>query len=517
MSDPSPARHKMPNFIQRLITIPTKEERIRARAGAPLNPFKLAAMLTPLQAAWWLSGFSAWSVDAADFFAVSLNVARLATYFGFGKNNHKVTTAITLTVLLRPVGGIIFGLLSDRYGRKWPLIFNLVLIAAFSVATARVQTFHQFLAVRALFGIGMGGIWGMATATAIENMPRAPRGLFSGMLQQGYPVGYIISAVINIAWVNHSGDWRILFYVGAGLSLLAALFRLVLPESALFLRIKAERKAYPSTATWVKTFTSEVKWLARNCTVRVIYGILIVTGLSFMAHASQDAYPLILQKAKGLSPYQASVATIIGSCGAVVGGLAAGYISQYIGRRLTVVIYSAAAGLLIPAWMLPNSFSRLAAGVFFLQFMVQGVGGILPALLQDMAPTRYRATFPGVVHQTGVMLTAYSAQIITTIGDHNPIRNPKYVPGGQQPETIPNYANVSAIFLAIVVVFLLLVVIFGPEYDGAPALENTEAVSLASSSSGTDKTSPTEKAASELDSGSRASDIEQQQLAKPSH
>ncbi|CAD6886278.1 unnamed protein product [Tilletia controversa] len=142
MPDTPRRRRGMPNVLRRLVTLPTKEERIRARAGAPLNPFKIAAMLTPLQTAFFLSGWLVWTVDACDFFAVSLNVARLTTFFGFGKNNHKVTTAITLTVLLRPLGGIIFGLLSDRYGRKWPLIFNLLLIAAFSLASARVQTFE---------------------------------------------------------------------------------------------------------------------------------------------------------------------------------------------------------------------------------------------------------------------------------------------------------------------------------------------------------------------------------------
>ncbi|KAE8247735.1 hypothetical protein A4X06_0g4226, partial [Tilletia controversa] len=429
------------------------------------------------------------------------------------KNNHKVTTAITLTVLLRPLGGIIFGLLSDRYGRKWPLIFNLLIIAAFSLASARVQTFEQFLAVRSLFGIGMGGIWGLATATSLENMPAPARGLFSGFVQQGYPAGYILAATINIVWVNHSGDWRILFYFGAGLSAAAAAFRLALPESPLFLQLKAQKQATRSTVGPVKAFIAEFKWLAKNCTGRLIYAILIVVALSFMAHASQDVYPLILQKSKGLSAYQSSVATIVGSCGAVIGSIIAGYVSQYLGRRLTVAVYAALAGLLIPAWMLPTTFSGLAAGVFFLQAMVQGVGGILPAMLQEMAPAHHRASFPGIAHQTGVMITACSAQIITTIGDHHQIPNPQYVPGGKEPETIPDYPKVSAVFLAIVVVYTLLVVIFG-RYDSSPDLgASGEDTSSVPSSSEDEARSSDDKVIAENDGSAPAGDLEQQKAA----
>ncbi|KAK0523580.1 hypothetical protein OC842_006096 [Tilletia horrida] len=466
----------MHRFLQRLITVPTKEERARARAGAPLNPFKLAAMLSPLQAAFWAVGFLSWASDAADFFAVSLNVARLTTFFGFGKDNHKVTAAITLTVLLRPIGGLLFGLLSDRYGRKWPMVANLVLISAFSLATARVKTFHQFLAVRALFGIGMGGIWGQSCTLALENMATPATGLFSGLLQQGYPFGYILVAIVNLAWVNHThDDWSILFYFGAILSAIVAVLRLLLPESPHFVEIKKQRRAARgSQPASIKVFVEEIKWLIKNAGGRLVYGIMLVAGLSFLAHASQDVYPLILQKSKGLTAHQSSVSVIVGMTGGIVGGLTAGYVSQYCGRRLTIAAYSIASALLVPAWMLPTTFSGLAAGAFFLQFFVQGMGGVLPALLQDMAPRRYKATFPGVVHQTGVMISACSAQIETTIGDHLQIHNPKFIAGGKEPETIPDYAKVSAIFLAIMASYVLLVVIFGPEYDGRPKLDESD-------------------------------------------
>lgn len=166
-----------------LFKLPSKEERIQARAGASLNPIKLMMMLTPIQGALFFSGWLAWTMDAWDFFSVSLSVARLEKFFD--KEAHTVTTAITLTLLFRPLGAAIFGLISDRYGRKWPLVINLIIIAILSLGTGFCKTFPQFLGVRCLFGIGMGGIWGLATANALENMPAAARGLFSGILQQG--------------------------------------------------------------------------------------------------------------------------------------------------------------------------------------------------------------------------------------------------------------------------------------------------------------------------------------------
>ena len=163
----------MKDVTHGLFHLPSKEERIAARAGAPLNPFKLAAMLTPMQGLLFFSGWLAWTVDAIDFFAVSLGSVALGTTFK--KTSTQIQTAITLTLLFRPLGAVIFGLLSDRYGRKWPLIANLIIVATLSMGTSGCKTFGAFLAVRSLFGIGMGGIWSQAAAVALENMPPAPR------------------------------------------------------------------------------------------------------------------------------------------------------------------------------------------------------------------------------------------------------------------------------------------------------------------------------------------------------
>ncbi|KAG9021918.1 hypothetical protein FS837_006865, partial [Tulasnella sp. UAMH 9824] len=195
-----------------------------------LNIGHALANLEPMQWLLFLSGFLAWSMDAFDFFSVSLTVPYLSEQFG--KDTHDITTAITLTLLFRSLGAVIFGVISDRFGRKWPLVFNLILVAILELGSGFCNTFQQFLAVRSLFGVGMGGIWGQAAATGLENLPAELRGLFSGILQEGYAFGYLIAAVVDLYLVP--GDphtWRSLFWLGSGLSFGVALFRAALPES----------------------------------------------------------------------------------------------------------------------------------------------------------------------------------------------------------------------------------------------------------------------------------------------
>lgn len=452
-----------------LFKVPSKEERVAARAGAPLNPFKLAAMLTPIQGLLFFSGWLAWMVDAWDFFSVSLSVSRLQVQFD--KSNKDITTAITLTLLFRPLGAAIFGLISDRYGRKWPLVVNLIIIAVLSLGSGFVNTFGEFLAVRSLFGIGMGGIWGMATSNALENMPAAPRGLFSGILQQGYAVGYLFAASVNLTWVARTNNWRILFFLGAGLSLFAALVRAVLPESEVFRRIQEERRATGTTSNKGRVFLQQTGEMIKHNWVRVVYGILLMTGFNFLSHSSQDLYPTMIEKTSlaylpdAKAKLLASKATIIGNCGAIAGGFVAGYLSQYLGRRLTIITFVVFTGAMIAPWILPKTFSGLAAGAFFVQFGVQGAWGVVPVYLSEISPPAFRATFPGVCYQIGNMVSAASAQIEATGGANIQIPNPRY-PGPDQAPTINDYAKVSAILLGVVCAYLLIVVSFGQEYRG---------------------------------------------------
>jgi len=443
-----------PYFLRNLI--PRKEMRTQ---GRPL--LQVLAGLTWIQWAQFWSGWLAWSCDAIDFFSVSLSVSHLATQFN--RPTKDITTAITLTLLLRSAGAVIFGVLSDRYGRKWPLVANLVMISVIELGTGFVNSYHVFLAVRSLFGIAMGGIWGLAASTALENMPVEARGLASGVLQQGYAVGYLFAAVINLRLVPEvSVGWRALFWTAAGISMFAAFVRLLLPESEIFLRAKAaERAAGHSTKNKTKVFLHETKEMLKTHWLLCIYAVLLMTGFNFLSHGSQDLYPTYLTTSKGFTENNATIATIIGNCGAIAGGAVAGWVSQYIGRRLTIVIFVLLIGAFIPLWILPTGFSALAAGAFCIQFGVQGAWGVIPIQLAEMSPPAFRATFPGVAYQLGNMVSSASAQIEATGGD-----NLKTHLAGN-PNPVPDYATVQGILIGVVSAFVLVITIIGPENHGS--------------------------------------------------
>lgn len=257
--------------------------------------------------------------------------------------------------------------------------FVTSLVAVLELGAGFVQNFKQFLALQSLFGVGMGGIWGLAASTALENLPVELRGVGSGFLQEGYAVGYLIAAVINLYLVPEvKSGWRALFWTASGISLFTAFLRSLLPESEYFLRAKeADRANGTNTSKKTKIFLHEVKEMLKRHWLLCIYAVLLMTGFNFLSHGSQDLYPTYLQQSKGFSAHNATVATIIGNLGAIAGGIVAGFISQYIGRRLTMIIMVLLVGAFIPLWILPSSFSALSAGAFCIQFGVQGAWGVV--------------------------------------------------------------------------------------------------------------------------------------------
>ncbi|KAI5830356.1 MFS general substrate transporter [Schizophyllum commune Tattone D] len=458
----------MPYFLRNMI--PKREKREDRR---PI--LQVLGTLTWVQWALFFSGWLAWTCDAIDFFSVSLSVKRLSVQFG-DRPIHDITQSITLTLLFRSVGAILFGIISDRFGRKWPLVINLLIIAILELGAGFMQTFAQFLALRSLFGIGMGGIWGLAAATALENLPVEVRGLASGILQQGYAVGYLLAAVINLKLVpSTSESWRTLFWTAAGISFFAAGVRLVLPESEVFLRVKEAKRAAGLAGgageSRTRVFLRETRQMLRKHWLLCIYAVLLMSGFNFLSHGSQDLYPTYLQVSKGFTDHQASVATIIGNCGAIAGGVLAGFLSQYLGRRLTIVAFVCLLAAFIPLWILPNGFSALAAGAFCVQFGVQGAWGVIPIQLAEMSPPAFRATFPGVAYQLGNMVSSASAQIEATGGDHQrtTLKNPDgtLVIKDGQPVDIPDYAKVQGILIGVVAAFVILITIIGPENHGS--------------------------------------------------
>ncbi|KAK0530553.1 hypothetical protein OC834_003268 [Tilletia horrida] len=456
--------------LQAILRLPSKAELERNRAGG-VNPLKIMATIKPLPAAFFLCAWFAWIVDACDIFALSLSIARLSTYFGFGNSNHQVMFASTVSTLLRPIGALVFGGLSDRYGRKWPFIFNLLCISLLSLATSFCRTFAEFMAVRALFGIGVGGMWGLAATTGLENLDGPARALLSGILQEGFSLGYIISAVVNIIASTHLAGpdgWRALFIFGACASALAAFFRLLLPESPYFVQRRAKIASSSWSSAKLRRTCAEVKLVLSKYWGRTLYGTCMMILLVMLARATSEMYPLLLSLTKGLSQTKTSQLIIIGSVGAILGGIIGGFASHHIGHRYTIIASKLLAGVLIPAWLLPHSFSGLAAGVFFLQMAAHGGTGVIPGLLSNLSPPQYRATMSGLMLQLGIMISSFSGPTMTAIGDRMQIPNPNFKPGNGSLKTVPDYTATSGIFTGIVIGCLVLFTLLGPDFTNPP-------------------------------------------------
>ncbi|KAJ7455595.1 carboxylic acid transporter protein [Mycena galericulata] len=430
--------------------------RLPSRPPPGQNLIQLFKQLTWLQWAFFCVGWLAWMCDALDFFSVGLSVPALGTQFN--KDTTDITQAITLTLLFRTVGAVIFGLFSDRFGRKWPLVLNLLFVAVLELGAGFVQTFRQFLVLRSLFGIGMGGIWGMAASTSLENLPVGLRGIGSGVLQQGYTVGYLIAAVISLELVPEvSQGWRSLFWAASGISLFVAILRVLLPESTPFLRGRRSAESHGITSEGQRTrvFLHETRVMLSRHRVLCLYAVLLMIGFTFLSHGSQDLYPTYLQKTKGFTAHSATIATIIGNCGAIAGGTIGGWASQHLGRRITAVLFTLLTAAFIPLWIIPSGFHSLSAGAFCVQFGVQAAWGVIPIHLTEMAPPAFRASFPGVVYQLGNMVSSASAQIEATGGNHF-----KTTVNGV---VVPDYAKVQGILIGVVAAFLIVVTLIGPE------------------------------------------------------
>jgi len=241
--------------------------------------------------------------------------------------------------------------------------------------------------------------------------------------------------------------------------------RALLPESQVFIRAREERQNDPEKPTQSKTriFFHEVGQMLKKHWLLAIYAVLLMTGFNFLSHGSQDLYPTYLQESKGFSKFNATVATIIGNCGAITGGVVAGCLSQYIGRRLTIIIFVLLVGVFIPLWIIPTTFSKLSAGAFCVQFGVQGAWGVVPILLSEISPPAFRSTFPGVAYQLGNMVSSASAQIEATGGEHSRTT----IQGPNGPEDVPNYAQVQGIFIGVVAAYLIVMTLIGPENHGS--------------------------------------------------
>ncbi|KIW10238.1 hypothetical protein PV08_11200 [Exophiala spinifera] len=417
------------------------------------NPISLFAQLSARDWLFFLVGLAAWTADAFDFHALSIQTVKLAKYYHTSKTN--VTTAITLTLLLRSVGAAMFGLAGDKFGRKYPMVINMIILGLLQVATIYSSTFSQFLAVRSLFGLFMGGVYGNAIAMALENCPVDARGLMSGILQQGYSLGYVIAASCNLGVGGSTDSWKTVFWIGTGLSIAVGLIRLMFPESKQFVAAKKAGAGHSSPrAFWIETR----KMLAQEWRM-CVYCIILMTWFNYYSHTSQDSYTTFMLTQKELNNAAASRASIIMKTGACVGGTIIGYISQWFGRRRAIIVSALVSGLLIPAWILPTTERSLSATGFFMQFFVQGAWGVIPIHLNELSPPAYRSSFPGITYQLGNMISSPSAQIVNAIAE-------KITVTAVDGEPAPAYGPTMGIATAIIAIGIAVTTAFGPERRG---------------------------------------------------
>src|SRR5260370_20225536 len=349
-----------------------------------------------------LAGFLGWMLDAFDFFLLVFCLTAIAR--DFHQPDRAIALSITLTLAFRPVGAFIFGALADQYGRRGPLMLALVFYSVIEVLSGLAPNYTTFLVLRALFGIGMGGEWGVGTSLAMEAAPTKKRGLLSGILQQGYPAGYLLAALCYV-FVFPKFGWRPLFFIGGLPALLAIFVRMRVKESDVWKKTKQD--------TW-KDFVQVlgVHWKL------FIYIAVFMAGLQLTTHGTQDMYPTFLERYWHYGPTERASITAISMVGALIGGIFFVLLSDPLGRRRMIIIAMFAAIIAIPLWAFSSSKFCLIAGAVAMQFLIQGAMGIVPAHLSELSPNSVRGFLVGFGYQCGVLLSSAVVYIEAMLAVH---------------------------------------------------------------------------------------------------
>src|SRR3989442_4454603 len=325
------------------------------------------------------TGCLGWTLDAFDFYLVVMTLTAIAKEFG--KSDADIAASIGLTLAFRPVGAFIFGLLADRYGRRLPLMLDLIFYSGVEVLSGLAPSYATFLLLRALFGIGMGGERGVGASLVMEKGPPHKRGMYSGLLQHGYAAGYLLAALCYF-FVFPRWGWRPLFFIGGLPALLALFIRLRVSESEV----------------WKKTRHADWSSLGRTIISHwklFLYIVVLMAGMNFASHGTQDLYPTFLQRYRGLGPGTRSWVTIVSMIGALSGGVLFGMFSDRIGRRRGIILALGLAVLVIPLWAFAPTLGLLVAGAFVIPFMVQGAWGVIPAHITELSPDSVPSLLPG--------------------------------------------------------------------------------------------------------------------------
>src|ERR1700691_2470035 len=403
-----------------------------------MNFFAPFRNLTSTQRNTFFACFLGWSLGSFDFFILVFCVSALAAEF-----HTKVSVVLGanfLTLAMRPVGALLSGCLADRYGRRPALMIDIIFLSIFELGSAFAPSFHWFLIMRTCFGIAMGGEWGVGAALAFETLPAKGRGFFSGLLQEGYVVGYLLAAVVYGTLFRFLG-WRGMFVVGALPAFLVIYIRTKVDESPAWLQGRVTKKEDTRVGKGILAYLGSFLFL-----------ILLMFAFNSFSHGTQDLYPTFLQKNHGFSPGTVGTIAIIYNIGALLGGITFGSWSERLGRRRAIIIAALLAIPVIPLWAYSHTAPMLALGGFLMQFMVQGAWGVIPAHLNELSPPAVRATFPGLAYQLGNFLSSWNGVKQARIAEQ------RY--GG-------NYSIVLAWTVVIVATAVAIVTMCGREAKGA--------------------------------------------------
>lgn len=397
---------------------------------------------TPQQRNAAIASFSSWTLDAFDFFVLVFLLSDIAQAFKVGME--EVTLAILLTLAVRPIGALIFGRAAEKYGRKPILMLNIVFFSVFELLSAAAPSLTVFLLLRVLYGVAMGGIWGVASSLAMESIPDRSRGLMSGIFQAGYPFGYLLAAVAYGLLFEVVG-WRGMFVIGAAPILLLPFIYYCVEESPVWLAAR-ERKESSALLPVLKSH-----W--KLC----IYLVILMAAFNFFSHGTQDMYPAFLKIQHGFDPKTVSIIAISYNIASIIGGIFFGALSEKIGRKKAIIIAALLALPVIPLWAFASGSLMLGLGAFMMQFMVQGAWGVIPTYLNELVPANTRAVLPGFVYQLGNLIASVNATLQATIAEHH----------GQ------NYGLAMAMIAGTVAIVIVVLVYFGKDTRGKTiAVEN---------------------------------------------
>lgn len=397
-----------------------------------------------------IAAYLGWTLDAFDFFLMVFVLKDIATEFH--TKIPEVAFAITLTLAARPVGALIFGRLADKFGRRPTLMINVGIYSLLELLSGFSPNLLTLLVLRTLFGVAMGGEWGVGSALTMETIPARSRGIVSGLLQAGYPSGYLIASLVFGGLYQYVG-WRGMFFIGVVPALLVLYIRGNVQESPAW---KTMEKKQHNRAGLLAT-------IGKNWTL-ALYSIILMTAFNFFSHGTQDLYPTFLREQHHFDPHTVSFITVVLNIGAIVGGLFFGTLSEKIGRRRAICIAALIALPVLPLWAFSSGAVLLAVGAFLMQISVQGAWGVIPVHLNEISPDEVRATFPGLVYQLGNLIASVNATLQASFA----------VQSGN------NYALALAVVAGIAAVVIAIFILFGPERRGIDMTRSAEEVASSS-------------------------------------